>query len=147
MEAVEIAQHNLNDPESSQQFYNNIVYCQTLVFLVIAFDKPTSSALGSTSELLGRLAGRISELGLNDSSMLMSLRDQDREIFNDSRRLFWVAFILDRFHASARAKDIALPLFCGSISRDDLHALGEIGYHLARKLLVRWLLVFLLTLH
>lgn len=132
LEAVELAQHILTDTDNTQQFFNNIVYCQTLVFLVIASDRPAIGAMGSTSELLGRLAGRISELGLNDSHVLMGLRDQDRDVFGDARRLFWVAFILDRFHASGRSKDTVLPLFCGSISRDDLAAMGESGYHLTR---------------
>jgi hypothetical protein len=51
-----------------------------------------------------------------------------------ARRVFWTAFILDRFHASGHSKDIMLPLQSGVLSRDDYAALGgDVGYHLARK--------------
>jgi hypothetical protein len=51
-----------------------------------------------------------------------------------ARRVFWAAFILDRFHASGHSKDMMLPLQAGSLSRDDHTALGgDVGYHLARK--------------
>ncbi|KAF2020872.1 hypothetical protein BU24DRAFT_10138 [Aaosphaeria arxii CBS 175.79] len=132
LEALELAQHTLSDPDSSRQFYNHLVYCQTLVFLIIASDRPSTDIIASTSELLGRLAGRISELGINDAKIVAALRDQDRELYEDSRRLFWTAFILDRFNASNKGRDMVLPLYAGSVSRDDYDALGEVGYHLAR---------------
>jgi hypothetical protein len=84
-------------------------------------------------ELLGRLSGRISDLGLNDAKIIGTLREQDRETHDEARRLFWVTFILDRFYASAKSKDAILPSNCGMVSRDDYDALGEISYHLARK--------------
>jgi hypothetical protein len=127
------AQHTLSDSNSARQFFNNIVYCQALVFLIIASDRPGPSASGSAAEYFGRLAGRISDMGINDSKTLATLREQDHETYDDSRRLFWVSFILDRFYASSRSKDAALPLQCGSVSRDDFNALGEAGYHLARE--------------
>ncbi|KAF2655236.1 hypothetical protein K491DRAFT_716458 [Lophiostoma macrostomum CBS 122681] len=130
--ALENAQHDLSDTDSSRQFYNNLVYCQCLVFLIVAGDKPGPSESGNTADLLGRLAGRISELGLNNAKVVLPLREADRETFDDCRRLFWVAFILDRFHAAARSKDPILPVQCGTVSRDDFIALSEPGYHLAR---------------
>ncbi|KAF1997370.1 hypothetical protein P154DRAFT_283132 [Amniculicola lignicola CBS 123094] len=131
-EIVDAAQHTLGDNDNSRQFYNGLVYCQSLIFLILASDKPGSSASGTTVELLGRLAGRISDLGLNDSKTLATLRDQNFDNFEAARRVFWCSFILDRFHASSRTKDTALPLYCGTVSRDDFNALGEGGYHLAR---------------
>jgi hypothetical protein len=144
-ESLETAQHALGDVDSLRQLSNNLVYCQLLAFLIIASDKPGSNASGNTAELLGRLAGRISELDLNDAKLVPSLREQQRENFEDSRRIFWVAVVLDRLHASSRIKDTVLPLHCGSVSRDDFNALGETGYHLARKS-SRFLLANFLTL-
>lgn len=132
-ESVDAAKHNLNDAESSHQFFNNLVYCQSLIFLSIASDRPSPGTVGSTAELLGRLAGCITEAGLNDAKLLAVLREQDPEMYEMARRTFWVAFILDRFHASSRSKDIILPLHSGSLSRDDFNALGEVGYNLARR--------------
>jgi hypothetical protein len=133
-EAVDAANHVLSDVNNSQHFFNNVVYCQSLVFLIIASDRPKPGAIGSTIELLGRLAGRISDVGINDAKILTALREQDTEIYEAARRLFWVACILDRFHATSRSKDIILPLHVGSVSRIDFNTLGETAYHLARKL-------------
>lgn len=106
------------------------------MLLAVASDRPGPGTVGSTAQLLGQIAGFITEMGLNDSRVLNVLRDQDQEVFQTARRVFWTAFILDRFHASSRSKDILLPLHSGSLSRDDYSALGEVGYHLARKSLL-----------
>jgi hypothetical protein len=132
LDLVEKAQHTLDDGDSARRFYNHLVYTQSLAFLAFASDKSGPGAMNSSAELLGRTAGRISQLGLNDAKMIQSVREQDPEAVDVARRLFWTVFILDRFHASSMSKDLLMPLFCGSVSRDDFHALGEIGYHLAR---------------
>jgi hypothetical protein len=132
-EVVDAAKHLLSDPDGSRQLFNNLVYCQSLIFLIVASDRPGPSTIGSTAELLGRLAGCISESGLNDAKILASLREHDHEVYEAARRTFWVAFILDRFYAASRDKNTLLPPHSGSVSRDDFNALGEVGYHLARK--------------
>jgi hypothetical protein len=131
--AVDTAKYYLSDTDSSRQFYNHLVYCKTLVLLAAACDRPGSGGVGSTSQLLGQIAGCFADAGMNDSRVLNVLREQDLESFYAARRVFWTAFILDRFHASARSKDLMLPLHSGSLSRDDYVALGDVGYHLARK--------------
>jgi hypothetical protein len=137
LEAVDAAQHMLSDTDNARQLYNNLVFCQSLAFLTLASDKPGPGPVGNAADLLGRLAGRISELGLNDTKVMRALREQDQDSFETSRRLFWVTFNLDRFHASSRGKDIALPLYSGSVTREDFVALGENAYHLTRKLTLR----------
>jgi hypothetical protein len=132
-EAVDAAKYILSDGDGSQHFFNSLVYCQSLLFLVIASDRPSPGTVGSTSELLGRVAGCISDVGINDAKILTALREQDTEIYEAARRTFWVAFILDRFHATSRSKDIVLPLHSGSVSRADFNTLGETSFHLARK--------------
>ena len=130
--SVDAAKLTLNDGEPSRHFYHRLVYCQSLILLALASDKPGPGAVGSVSQLLGQIAGCITEAGFNDTRVLNSLKDQDQEAFQSARRVFWTAFILDRFHASSRSKDIMLPLHSGSLTRDDYAALGDIGYHLAR---------------
>ena len=132
-EAVEQSQHQLNDPDGGRQLFNHLVYCQTLTLLAFASDKSGPNGMGTAAEYIGRVAGRFSDLRINDTKHLSSIREQDIELFEVARRLFWVVFILDRFHASSMSKDILLPLHCGSVSREDNVALGETGYHLARK--------------
>ena len=132
-EVVDAAKHTLDDPDHSRQFFNNLVYCQSLVLLFVASDRPKPGTVGNAAELLGRIAGVITEIGLDDAKTLASLRDQDTELYQASRQTFWVAFILDRFHASSRSKNIMLPLHEGSPSREDFKLLGEEAYHLIRK--------------
>jgi hypothetical protein len=132
--AVDAAKYTLHDADNSRQLYNNIVYCQSLILLVVASDRP-GTAIGSTAQLLGQIAGCITESGLNDSRTLDLLREQDQEAYSAARRVFWTAYILDRLHASSRSKDVMLPLHSGSLSRDEYTALGgDVGYHLARRL-------------
>lgn len=130
--SVDAAKYCLNDADGTRQFYNNLVYCQSLILLAAASDRPGPGVVGSTAQLLGQIAGCFTDAGLNDARTLNLLREQDQEVFQTARRVFWTAFILDRFHASSRSKDMMLPLHSGSLSRDDYLALGEVGYHLAR---------------
>ncbi|KAL1594385.1 hypothetical protein SLS60_010145 [Paraconiothyrium brasiliense] len=129
---VDTAKYTLDDPDHARQFFNNLVYCQSLVLLFIASDRPKPGTVGNSAELLGRIAGIISEIGLDDAKTLASLREQDLELYQAARQTFWVAFTLDRFHASSRSKNLMLPIHEGSPSRDDYKLLGEEAYHLVR---------------
>ncbi|KAF2749612.1 hypothetical protein M011DRAFT_492708 [Sporormia fimetaria CBS 119925] len=129
---LELAQLELIDSDHGRQFSNGLIYGQSLVLLVIALEQLGPGVSDTLAELLGRLAGRISALGINDAKVAATLRDQDPQGYEDSRRLFWVAFIIDRIHASARGTDTVLPTHYRPITRSDLNALGEVGYHLAR---------------
>jgi hypothetical protein len=134
--AVDAAKHTLHDADSPRQFYNTLVYCQSLILLALASDRPGPATVGSIAQLLGQLAGCIADAGLNDARTLNTMKEQDREIYLTARRVFWTAFIIDRFHASGHSKDLMLPLHSGGLSRDDHLALGgDVGYNLARKLL------------
>ncbi|KAF1911098.1 hypothetical protein BDU57DRAFT_543480 [Ampelomyces quisqualis] len=131
--AVDAAKHTLHDADSSRQFYNSLVYCQTLILLALASDRPGPATVCSIAQLLGQLAGCISDEGINDSRVLNKLKEQDREVYLTARRVFWAAYIMDRFHASGHSKDLMLPLQSGGLSRDDYLALGgDVAYHLAR---------------
>ncbi|KAF1977316.1 hypothetical protein BU23DRAFT_550647 [Bimuria novae-zelandiae CBS 107.79] len=131
-EVIDAARHTLDDSDHFRQFFNNLVYCQSLVFMFIASDRPKPGTVGNSAELLGRIAGVVTDIGLDDAKTLASLREQDFELYQAARQTFWVAFILDRFHASSRSKNIMLPLHEGSPSREDYKLLGEEAYHIAR---------------
>jgi hypothetical protein len=134
--AVDAAKYTLHDADSSLQLYNYLVYCQSMILLAIASDRPGPATVGSIAQLLGQIAGTINEAGINDSRVLKTLKEQDQEVFLTARRVFWTAFILDRFHASSRSRDVMFPLESGLLSREDALALGgDVGYHLARMYL------------
>jgi hypothetical protein len=136
--AVDAAKHTLHDADNTRQFYNSLVYCQTLILLALASDRPGPATVCSIAQLLGQITGCISDAGVNDSRTLNRLKEQDREVYLAARRVFWTAFILDRFHACSHSKDIMLPLQSGGLSRDDYTALGgDVGYNLARELSVK----------
>jgi hypothetical protein len=72
--AVDAAKLTLNDPEGSRQLYNSLVYCQSLLLLAVASDRPAGpSSVGSTAQLLGQISGCIADAGLNDTRMLTVL--------------------------------------------------------------------------
>ncbi|KAF2276694.1 uncharacterized protein EI97DRAFT_432941 [Westerdykella ornata] len=132
-DSLHIAETSLADVDPARQFNNKLAYCQSLELLIIASDKPASTnGLPDPALLLARLAGMVIATGLYDAKMLERLRDQDRETLEEARRVFWVAFILDRFLASVRGKDSLLPMHYGSASREDLNAMGEVAFYLAR---------------
>jgi hypothetical protein len=129
--SVDSAKYCRSDADSSRQLYNNLVFCQALILLASASDRPDSGVTGTTTELLGQIAGCIVSTGLNDSRILDVLKEQDQDLYHTARRVFWTAFVLDRFHASSRSTNAVIPLLSGTLSHEDRSALGEVGYHLA----------------
>ena len=130
---IDAAKFFVADADDSRQFYNSLVYCQSLILLAAASDRPESIVGASTSSLLGQIAGYFNEFGIHDPRKLNYLEEHDQELFQTARRVFWTAFILDRFHAPNRPRDFAISLLHNSPSREDFNALGEVGYHVARK--------------
>lgn len=131
--AVEAANWSLNDTDNSRQFYNHVIFCEALILLAIASDRPSSANVKSPSLLLGQINGLIALNGLNDSATLAMLKQQDLELFHSARRVYWVARILDSFYASSKSKDTMFEQRGTELLRDDITALGDVGYHLARK--------------
>lgn len=130
--SVDAANYCLNDSDGSRQFYNSLVYCQSLILLAAASDRPGPGVVGSTTGLLARISACIADAGINDARALSSIKEQDHEVYQTARRAYWTALILDRFHASSRSKDMMIRRYAGTLSRDDYSALGEVGYYLAR---------------
>jgi hypothetical protein len=129
--AVDAAKYCRSDADSSRQLYNNLVYCQASILLASASDRPDPGIMGTTTELLANVSACVVNMGLNDSSTLDHLKEQDQDLYHTARRVYWTAFVLDRFHASSRSKDAIMPLRAGVLLRDDHLALGDVGYYLA----------------
>jgi len=130
--SVDAANYCLHDADNSRQFYNHLVYCQSLILLAAASDRPGPGVVGSTTGLLARVSACIADAGINDTRTLAVMKEQDQELHQTARRVYWTAFILDRFHAYSRSKDMMIRRYSGTLSRDDYSALGEVGYYLAR---------------
>ncbi|USP81720.1 uncharacterized protein yc1106_08994 [Curvularia clavata] len=130
--SVDAASYCLHDSDSSRQFYNHLVYCQSMILLAAASDRPGPAVVGSTTGLLARISASIADAGINDSRTLTTMKEQDVELYYTARRVYWTALILDRFHASSRSKDMMIRRYSGTLSKDDHTALGEVGYFLAR---------------
>ncbi|CAN9085043.1 unnamed protein product [Alternaria alternata] len=133
---VDAANYCLHDTDSSRQFYNHLVYCQSMILLAAASDRPSPGVIGSTTGLLGRISACIADAAINDSRTLAAMKEQDLEVYQTARRVYWTALILDRFHGSSRSKDMMIRRYSGTLSRDDYTALGEVGYYLARTALI-----------
>jgi len=131
--SVDAANYCLHDTDSSRRFYNHLVYCQSLILLAAASDRPGPSIIGSTTGLLARVSACIADVGINDARTLAGLKEQDLEVYQTARRVYWTALIIDRFHASSQSTDMMIRRYSGTLSRDDYSALGEVAYYLARK--------------
>jgi hypothetical protein len=88
----------------------------------------------SRAEWLGRAAGVAGQLEINvirnsSQSIVDGDRDSEERL---ARRVWWVLFILDRWHASSTADLLKLPENSVVLLPEDQMLLGESTYHLAR---------------
>lgn len=62
-------------------------------------------------------------------------RDSDDKL---GRRVWWILFILDRWHASSTSCLVQLPDSSSSLLPEDAILLGESTYHLASKFVMQY---------
>lgn len=117
----------------------NLVYLQTLLLMALESDNHGPATVRgqagpSRSEWLGRAAGVAGQLEINlvrPRERFVTEGDPDSEE-RLSRRVWWVLFILDRWHASSTADLLKLPENSVVLLPEDQILLGESTYHLAR---------------
>lgn len=138
--AENLAKYPFDNP-SSHTPATNLVYLQTLLLMAIETDNHGPATIRgqagpSRAEWLGRAAGIAGQLEINtirsqaaNSSLLSGDRDSEDRL---ARRVWWVLFILDRWHASSTADSLKLPENSVSLLPEDQILLGESTYHLAR---------------
>lgn len=117
----------------------NLIYIQTLILMALESDNHGPATMRGQvgpprAEWLGRAIGMATHLKLN----VPRLRDRFAEGDPDSdeklgRRVWWILFILDRWHASSTSCLLQLPETSSSLMPEDQILLGESTYHLARK--------------
>ena len=133
-----LAKYPFDNP-SSHTDATNLVYLQTLLLMALESDNHGPATMRgqagpSRAELLGRAAGVAGQLEMNiirpnSQSVMQGDRDSDDRL---ARRVWWVLFILDRWHASSTADLLKLPENSVVLLPEDQMLLGESTYHLAR---------------
>lgn len=133
-----LAKYPFDDP-SMHTSATNLVYLQTLLLMALESDNHGPATMRgqagpSRAEWLGRAAGVAGQLEINVArSTNQSVMDGDRDSEERlSRRVWWVLFILDRWHASSTADLLKLPENSVVLLPEDQYLLGESTYHLAR---------------
>lgn len=117
----------------------NLVYLQTLILMALESDNHGPATIRgqagpSRAEWLGRAAGVAGQLEINlirPRERFVSEGDPDSEE-RLARRVWWVLFILDRWHASSTSDLLKLPENSVVLLPEDQSLLGESTYHLAR---------------
>jgi hypothetical protein len=133
-----LAKYPFDNP-STHTNATNLVYLQTLLLMALESDNHGPATIRgqagpSRAEWLGRAAGVAGQLEINtirsnSTSVMEGDRDSEEKL---SRRVWWVLFILDRWHASSTADLLKLPENSVVLLPEDQILLGESTYHLAR---------------
>jgi hypothetical protein len=133
-----LARYPFDNP-SSHTNSTNLVYLQTLLLMALESDNHGPATIRgqagpSRAEWLGRAAGVAGQLEINmirtaNNSVMEGDRDSEERL---ARRVWWVLFILDRWHASSTADLLKLPENSVVLLPEDQILLGESTYHLAR---------------
>lgn len=133
-----LARYPFDNP-SSHTPATNLIYLQTLLLMALECDNHGPATIRgeagpSRAEWLGRAAGVAGHLEINvnrPASQSVFEGDRDSEE-NVARRVWWVLFVLDRWHASSTADLLKLPENSVVLLPEDQILLGESTYHLAR---------------
>ena len=133
-----LAKYPFDNP-STHTDATNLVYLQTLLLMALESDNHGPATIRgqagpSRAEWLGRAAGVAGQLEINvirtrGQSVMEGDRDSEERL---ARRVWWVLFILDRWHASSTADLLKLPENSVVLLPEDQILLGESTYHLAR---------------
>ncbi|KXT04395.1 hypothetical protein AC578_3575 [Pseudocercospora eumusae] len=133
-----LAKYPFDNP-SSHTNATNLVYLQTLIMMALESDNHGPATIRgqagpSRAEWLGRAAGVAGQLEINvihtsSQSLIQGDRDSEERL---ARRVWWVLFILDRWHASSTADLLKLPENSVVLLPEDQILLGESTYNLAR---------------
>ena len=126
------------DDMSSRTMSANIIYIQTLILMALESDHHGPATMrGQMSpprgEWLGRAIGIAMQLKLN------ALYPKDRFGEGDpdadeklGRRVWWILFVLDRWHGSSTSQLLQLPENSANLDIEDQMLLGDSTYHLVR---------------
>jgi len=136
--AAELISSSQYDKGSEENVSANLVYIQTLILMALESDNHGPATMRGQvgpprSEWLGRAIGMATHLKLNiprprDTLMEGDVDSDDRM----GRRVWWILFILDRWHASSTSCLLQIGEHSSLLSSEDQIILGESTYHIAR---------------
>lgn len=124
------------EPATEQPFAVNLMYIQTLILMTLESQNRGPGKLGGklgppTTEWLGRAIGMAAHLKLNLFVPCggNEVVDTDEEL---GRRIWWILFIFDKWHASSTSSPPLLSEAIVSLLPQDRVSFGDSTYHLAR---------------
>jgi hypothetical protein len=133
-----LAKYPFDNP-GSHTHASNLLYLQTLLLMALESDNHGPATIRgqagpSRAEWLGRAAGVAGQLEINamkstNHSIMEGDHDSEERL---ARRVWWVLFILDRWHASSTADLLKLPENSVVLLPEDQILLGDSTFHLAR---------------
>lgn len=121
---------------STRTMSNNLTYIQTLILMALESDNHGPSAMRGQlgpprAEWIGRAVGAATHWKLN---FLIPRESGDSDSDDKlGRRVFWVIFILDRWHASSTSGMLQLQESSTQLVPEDMLILGDSTYHLIRE--------------
>ncbi len=137
--AAELISASQYESAATRTMATNIIYLQTLILMALESDNHGPATVRGQSgppraEWLGRAIGMATHLKLNVAHSRDRYNEDDPDADDKvGRRVWWILFILDRWHASSTSSLLQLPDSGSVLLPDDLIMLGETTYHLARK--------------
>lgn len=137
--ASELISASQFEANSTPSMASNFIYIQCLILMALESDNHGPATMRghrgpARREWLGRAIGQATELKLNSEGPRSAFLDGD--IDSDEklgRRLWWILFILDRWHASSTSSTMLVSESSAQLVLEDQIILGESTYHLARE--------------
>lgn len=123
---------------STRSLSTDIIYIQTLIIMALASDNFGPATMRGQvgpprAEWLGRAIGMATHLKLNTARSRDRIGEGDPDADEKlGRRVWWILFILDRWHSSSTNSLLQLPDNSSTLVAEDQIMLGESTYHLAR---------------
>lgn len=137
--AAELIAHSQYDNPATRNSSVHLVYIQALILMALESDNHGPATMRGQvgpprAEWLGRAIGMAAHLRLNIPRSRDRFTQEDADADDKlGRRIWWILFILDRWHASSTSCLQQLADASSSLLPEDQILLGESTYHLARK--------------
>jgi len=137
--AAELISASQYDKGADENVSASLIYIQTLILMALESDNHGPATMRGQvgpprSEWLGRAIGMATHLKLNIPRPRDTLMEGDADSDDRmGRRIWWILFILDRWHASSTSCLLQIADHSSSLSAEDQIILGETTYHIARK--------------
>lgn len=137
--AAELIANSQYDNPATRNSSVHLVYIQALILMALESDNHGPATMRGQvgpprAEWLGRAIGMATHLRLNIPRSRDRFSQEDADADDKlGRRIWWILFILDRWHASSTSCLQQLADSSSSLLPEDQILLGESTYHLASK--------------